>query len=99
MPHLPGRFLLIRGEQDTQIPLRMAERLADLTPEPKEVVVLAAGHMGPRDPELTARVVALSQDCLVRQGVMDHLRGRTPAPAAASPRPPGHGPTRPGSRP
>lgn len=75
LPHLPGRFLLIRGDRDTQIPTALAETMAALTPDPKDVVVLAAGHMGPRDPELTARVVAISQDWLVRQGVID--RGAT----------------------
>jgi pimeloyl-ACP methyl ester carboxylesterase len=73
LPHISGRFLLIRGDQDTQIPTRLAERLAELTPEPKDVVVLSAGHMGPGDPELTARVVAISQDWLVRQGVVDRF--------------------------
>jgi hypothetical protein len=29
--------------------------------------------MGPRDPALTARVVAISQDWLVREGVIDPL--------------------------
>lgn len=79
LPHIPGRFLLIRGDEDTQIPTPLAEKLADLTPEPKEVVVLAAGHMGPRDPELTARVVAISQAWLAEQGVIE---GATPAPTA-----------------
>jgi hypothetical protein len=70
LPHLPGSFLLIRGDHDHQIPRPFAERLANLAPEPKEVIVLAAGHMGPREPELTARVIELSQDWLVRQGVI-----------------------------
>jgi pimeloyl-ACP methyl ester carboxylesterase len=73
LPRIPGRFLLIRGDQDAQIPTALAVGLAELTPEPKEVVVLAAGHMGPRDPALTARVVAISQDWLVREGVIDPL--------------------------
>jgi dienelactone hydrolase len=79
LPHIPGRFLLIRGDQDAQIPTQLAERMAALTPEPKEIVVLDAGHMGPGDPELTARVVAVSQDWLIRQGVIDPL---PPAPGS-----------------
>jgi pimeloyl-ACP methyl ester carboxylesterase len=79
LPHIPGRFLLIRGDQDPQIPTPLAERMAALTPEPKEIVVLDAGHMGPGDPELTARVVAVSQDWLIRQGVIDPL---LPAPGS-----------------
>jgi pimeloyl-ACP methyl ester carboxylesterase len=73
LPRIPGRFLLIRGDQDAQIPTALAEGMAALAPEPKEVVVLAAGHMGPRDPTLTARVVAISRDWLVREGVIDPL--------------------------
>jgi dienelactone hydrolase len=79
LPRVPGQFLLIRGEDDHQIPIAAAERMAELTPYPKEVVVLAAGHMGPRDLELTARVVTISQDWLVRTGVIE------PPTAAAAP--------------
>lgn len=76
LPHLPGRFLLIRGDRDAQIPSALAEAMARLTPDPKEVVVLTAGHMGPRDPELTARVVAISQEWLIRHGVIDPTSDR-----------------------
>jgi pimeloyl-ACP methyl ester carboxylesterase len=76
LPRIPGRFLLISGDRDAQIPVALAQGMAALTPEPKEVVVLDAGHMGPRDPELTARVVAIAQDWLVREGVID--RPETP---------------------
>jgi pimeloyl-ACP methyl ester carboxylesterase len=79
LPHIPGRFLLIRGDEDAQIPTPLAERMAALTPEPKEIVILDAGHMGPGNPELTARVVAVSQDWLIRHGVIDPL---SPAPGS-----------------
>lgn len=71
LPHIPGRFLLIHGDRDTQIPRILAETMTALTPEPKEVVVLGGGHMGPRDPEVTARVVEISRDWLLRNGVID----------------------------
>ena len=71
LPHLSGKFLVIRGDQDARIPTALSDRLAALTPEPKEVVTLEAGHMDPRDPELTARVVRISQDWLVRQRLID----------------------------
>ncbi|NIP81920.1 MAG: hypothetical protein GWM90_22970, partial [Gemmatimonadetes bacterium] len=70
-PHLPGRFLVIRGTDDDQVPATLSARLAALTPEPKEVVTLDAGHMNPRNPELTQRVVRLSQDWLARQGILE----------------------------
>lgn len=70
LPHLPGRFLVIRGAHDDQIPDHLSRRLAELTPEPKEVVTLDAGHMHPRNPELTQRVIRVSQDWLARQGII-----------------------------
>jgi pimeloyl-ACP methyl ester carboxylesterase len=71
LPHLNGRFLVVRGDQDTRIPAELSRGLAALTPEPKQVVTLEAGHMDPRDPELTANVVRISQDWLVRHGVIE----------------------------
>jgi pimeloyl-ACP methyl ester carboxylesterase len=70
LPHLPGRFLVIRGANDDQIPDALSRRLAELTPEPKEVVTLDEGHMHPRNPELTQRVIQLSQEWLVAQGII-----------------------------
>jgi hypothetical protein len=70
LPHLGGRFLVIRGELDRQIPAELSRRLAELTPEPKTVVSLAEGHMGPGNPQLTARVVRISQDWLIREGLI-----------------------------
>jgi pimeloyl-ACP methyl ester carboxylesterase len=71
LPHLTGRFLVIRGDRDSQIPAELSQRLADLTPEPRRVITLDAGHMGPRDPALTATVVRLSQEWLVEIGAID----------------------------
>lgn len=81
LPHVQGRFLLIHGTRDDQIPTSQALRLADLTPEPKEVVVLDAGHMGPRDPDVTAQVIAISRDWLLRQGVIEPVSGAIAAGA------------------
>lgn len=71
LPHLPGRFLLVIGEEDEQIPRAAAERMVRLTPEPKDVVVLDAGHMRPGRAELTSRVVRISQDWLADQGIIE----------------------------
>jgi len=71
LPHLSGTFLVIRGDQDTRIPAELSHRLASLTPEPKQIVTLDTGHMHPRDPELTARVVRISQEWLVSQRVIE----------------------------
>lgn len=84
LPHLGGRFLVIRGATDEQIPARLSSRLAELTPEPRDVVTLETGHMNPRRPELTRRVVALSQEWLIRQGVIEPATDGSVAPASAA---------------
>lgn len=71
LPHVSGRFLVIRGSSDRQIPAELSARLGELTPEPREVITLEGGHMNPGDPELTQRVVRLSQEWLVGEGVIE----------------------------
>lgn len=70
LPHLEGRFLAIRGARDERIPRESSERLADLLPEPKRIVRLEAGHMGPENPEVTRRVVELSREWLLAEDLM-----------------------------
>lgn len=70
LPELPGAFLVVNGAEDHQIPSASARRLARLTPEPKEVIHLTAGHMGPRNPELTACLAILSEDWLSGLGIL-----------------------------
>ena len=84
LPHVSGRFLVIRGAADRQVPAALSARLAELTPEPREVITLEGGHMNPRDPELTERVVRLSQEWLVRQRVIEPpATGEAPIPGRA----------------
>lgn len=71
LPHLDGRFLVIRGAADRQVPDALSARLAALTPEPREVLTLDAGHMSPGDPALTDRVIRISRDWLIRTGVIE----------------------------
>jgi dienelactone hydrolase len=66
LPHLDGQFLVIRGTHDTRIPAALSERLAALTPEPKQNITLEAGHMGPDAPDVTEQVVRITQDWLER---------------------------------
>lgn len=74
LPHMQGPTLVIRGLADEKIPTRLSDRLVELTPDPREVVTLDAGHMGPRDPELTKRVVGISQDWLTRIGAIEPVQ-------------------------
>ena len=64
-----GPFLLISGQRDEQIPRASYEALHRLVPEPKEVLLLDEGHMHPRRPELTRRLVDLTQDWLAEEGL------------------------------
>lgn len=71
LPHTPGPLLFIRGASDRQVPAPLSARMAALAPEPKEVVTLDAGHMNPRDPALTERVIRLSRAWLARLEVIE----------------------------
>lgn len=70
-PYLHGEFLLINGSQDHQIPQYCWKKLHDLTPEPKTEIILDEGHMHFRKPELTRRLVKMSQKWLLERGVIN----------------------------
>jgi len=72
LPHLRGRFLVLRAGKDRLIAPPAADRLTELTPQPRTVVVIEGGHMGlgPNKEELLAKVVAVSRAWLVEQGAI-----------------------------
>ena len=72
LPHLRGRFLVLRAGNDRLIAPPAADRLTDLTPQPRTVVVIEGGHMGlgPNKKELLAKVVAVARAWLVEQGAI-----------------------------
>lgn len=76
LPHLEGVFLIIRGRDDEKIPAASARKLTELTPEPKRVVELEAGHMRPEREELTREVVDVSQRWLAERGLIHPPRPR-----------------------
>ncbi len=71
LPHLNGRFLLINGRRDHQIPQSSWKKLHRLTPNPKEIILLDAGHMHPKKTELTSRIIKLSREWLVKQNAIN----------------------------
>jgi fermentation-respiration switch protein FrsA (DUF1100 family) len=71
-----GPFLLVSGQRDEQIPEASYRTLHAMVPEPREVVLLDEGHMHPRRPELTRRLVDLTRDWLEGEGL--YVRGRVP---------------------
>ena len=71
LPHMKSDFLLINGRNDHQIPEESYNRLHQLTPEHKTVMILDTGHMHPRNPELTLRLVQLSRNWLVEKNAVN----------------------------
>ena len=55
LPHLKGRFLILNGLYDTQIPESSWRELQRITPSEKKIINLEADHMRPSRPELTDR--------------------------------------------
>lgn len=64
LPYMNNEFLLINGMRDHQIPTYSWEKLHRSIPQPKTLVILDAGHMHPRKPELTKKVVKISREWL-----------------------------------
>jgi pimeloyl-ACP methyl ester carboxylesterase len=71
LPHLAGEFLLINGRDDPRIPASSAAGLHRLTPQPKEVRFLSAGHFDAGDQELLDEILALCRAWLARRGGLD----------------------------
>ncbi len=80
LPHLRGRFLLLRAGNDRLIARAAADRLAALTPEPRTIVVIEGDHMGLRrdKQKLLDKVVAITRTWLIEERAM--------APVAERPR-------------
>jgi dienelactone hydrolase len=71
LPHLAGEFLLINGRDDPRIPTRSAAGLHRLTPEPKEVRFLSAGHFDANDQELLDKILAVCRSWLVSRRALN----------------------------
>lgn len=71
LPHLQNEFLIINGNQDHQIPKSSWTKLHQLTPQPKTIILLDEGHMHPRKPELTKKLVDISRGWLLDRGVIN----------------------------
>ncbi len=78
LPHLRGRFLVLRAANDRLIVRAAAERFAELTPEPRTVVRIEGDHMGLGDKwKLLAHVIDVSRSWLLEQGAIDPARSGT----------------------
>jgi len=66
---LKGEFLVVNGKFDQRIPFAKALEFQALVPEPKTIINLDEGHMHPRKPELTMKLVLISREWLLERGL------------------------------
>jgi len=66
-PKMKGRFLILNGIYDKQIPFGCAQRLQESIPEPKTVINLETEHMSAKNTELTLRLINISRVWLDEQ--------------------------------
>lgn len=66
-----NEFLIINGTKDNQISEYSWRKLHELVPEPKTIIILDEGHMHPKKPELTKKLVNISKNWLVKKGVIN----------------------------
>jgi hypothetical protein len=71
LQHMHNEFLIINGSQDHQIPPYCWQKVHTMTPEPKTILILDEGHMHFRKPELTKRLVVISQKWLFERGIIN----------------------------
>jgi len=71
LPYMKNEFLIINGSKDKQIPKECWLSLHKLVPEPKTIMILDEGHMHPRKPELTKKLVDLSRGWLMKKGALN----------------------------
>lgn len=67
---MAGDIYLINGSRDKQIPKASWQLLHNLIKNPAKIDILDEGHMHPRKPELTQKLVALSRSWLKEQGIL-----------------------------
>jgi hypothetical protein len=76
LPELRGRFLLLGGRDDPVIPPEAAERMRQLTPQPRTIILFEGEHIGvgARKRKLLDPVVATTKSWLVDQGAIAPAR-------------------------
>jgi len=67
LPHITGKFLIINGLFDSQIPNPCADCLQQLVPEPKDILLLDTEHLQPTNRALIIKLISLSRDWLSQQ--------------------------------
>ncbi|NGX63860.1 MAG: hypothetical protein KR126chlam6_01278 [Candidatus Anoxychlamydiales bacterium] len=60
LPYIHGKFLIINGTEDENIPLKAAQKLQKLTPEPKTIINIDTKHLDPNRQDIINEVVEIS---------------------------------------
>ena len=71
LPYMNNEFLLINGTRDHQISTYSWKKLHRLVPQPKTVMILDEGHMHPRKPDLTKKLVKITREWLMERGLIN----------------------------
>ena len=64
LPYIHGRFLIINGTEDENIPSQSVKMLQELTPEPKTIITIDTTHVSPNRKDIIDEVVKISLDWL-----------------------------------
>jgi hypothetical protein len=76
LPFLRGRFLVLAAASDRLVAPAAARRLAELTPEPRTVVLVEGDHLGvgPDKSKLLRHVIEVSRAWLAEEGAIEPAR-------------------------
>ncbi len=64
LPAIHGEFLILNGVYDQQIPLKAAQKLQNLVPEPKTILNLQTPHLKPKSDLLLQNLIKIAREWL-----------------------------------
>ncbi len=73
LPYMHGRFLIINGKYDKNIPLKSAQLLQKLTPEPKTIINLESEHLDPSRKDIINEVIEITLNWLKKAETKNSL--------------------------
>jgi len=73
LPRLSGKFLVLEGQNDGQIPEAARNLLREAVPEPKTVITFEGAHMGvgPDQKALLQKIIKTSKSWLIENGAIN----------------------------
>lgn len=72
LPEMKNEFLLVNGAMDNQIPTESWEKMHQLVPEPKTVIILEDGHLNPENSKLTLRLINITKKWLNHRNIISY---------------------------